>query len=269
MSAKTVDGLTLPRYSSLYDDMFVMSGKTDATGTFVEYSHRDQIKYRLSHAERMAEHLRGWLPSQLESAGLPSRITEYDLSDVTDVDEYHSTAHYYLEQRYGELPSKAMLEQGKILEVAGPTFGEDSLVERYGIQPDVVTNIDPVPYQLEEAGYLLETGSVDVVSNAAAVPFGDGSFETVYISCLPGAPRQRTRRPEWETLRDDAIAEAARVLKSGGRLLWYGGTTDDFDTALHNHLQPEYVETELSVWLAGGVLRGLSLDLNGVFLKHT
>ena len=82
--------------------------------------------------------------------------------------------------------------RGRVLDVG---CGSNTFVRSYGNG----IGVDVVPW----------TGVDQVVEDAAALPFADATFDTVsFLACLNHIPN-----------RTDAVKEAFRVLKPGGRLL--------------------------------------------------
>lgn len=146
------------------------------------------------------------------------------------------------DEAWGDKPSPLAIKgAGKVVEFAGPTRNRDSMINNYGLMPDLVTNVS-------ENHWL---GPLDMLADVRQMPFADSCLGGVYISCLPGAPRQHATTlnigREDSTLRDEAIVEAARVLKPGGFLFWRGGTTEDVEVTWRCGLEPRHFEVEASM----------------------
>lgn len=143
-----------------------------------------------------------------------------------NVGEQHEPSGYAYETRYGDrdLAIKKLSERDSILEVGGPTVNPGyTLDDLYGVSPTYIGNV----VSPDENDY---TKTTYLQFDAKSLPFRSASLQAIFISCLPGALRNRYL--EDQRLRDDALNEAYRVLEPNGILIWSGGTVDDL-RALH------------------------------------
>lgn len=216
-----------------YADLLELSGFAAANQGDSKVLFGDQ-------AEILKQRLLNWLPNWLDTHQL-------DISGLTVGQPTWRKLHlpgrklmaWETNQEWGDKPSPlAIKEAGPVVEFAGPTQNRDSMSRNYGLKPDLVTNVS------ENAGL----GPVDMLADVRQMPFAEGSLGGIFISCLPGMPRQHATTfdisHQESTLRDEAIVEAARVLKPGGFLFWRGGTTEDVDAAWRNGLEPRHFEVE-------------------------
>lgn len=172
---------------------------------------------------------------------IPTLLKQQSLSGKVKMHvEKHRThsgkrAHNFIQQ-WGVVPDPESVGIiGPIVEFAGPTDGENNPKIAFGIEPDLITNVNDT------------FGEIDVFVDAKHMPMRDESLGGVYISCLPGAMGRMHTWPGLSTLRGDAINEATRVLKPGGYLYWLGGTPDDVDHILANGLEPAYLDSTISI----------------------
>lgn len=187
--------------------------------------------------------------------------------------------------------------KGPAIEVAGPTdgfffheFNKSGGVKKIDLfkeRPVFISNIYPGKPEFDGSagGFLHFRGPVHFVADARKLPIVEESVELLFCSCLGqiapsgvkgilssdaghAVPKQETERikerreplEEVRVLREQAIVEAFRVLKSGGLLIWFGGKTEDINFALgHGFI---IVQREKINW-------GETDNYNVIFMKDT
>ncbi len=211
----------LPRHGHLTSDILALRGYwkdiRDNEGSAI---------FNREEAGQILQRLSEWLPQQVEPSAIRVR-TEEKRGDERFI------AHRII-QDWGKIPGHDEIRsKGPIIELAGPTLGGYSMRTNYDVDPDFTSNLVG---EDEPASF----GRVDFQADATKVPLADKSVGSVFISCLPGASREK--HSETMNLRDDAIAEAGRVVKPGGYLFWRGGQPEDFEAILQQGFIPVSVE---------------------------
>lgn len=111
---------------------------------------------------------------------------------------------------------------GPIVEVAGPTEGENLLIDFNKVEKNIyVSNIassrDIIDLETEE--FLGRVGRVDFRADATALSIASGKIGVLFASCLPIEAREQF------------VKESKRVLEIGGILIYQGIRTEDIETA--------------------------------------
>lgn len=227
MSVKT-NIFNSDRYYDLRGDLI------DASGAFSRLNENVPTIKTMSRSEasEAMTYLQGWLPHALAEVG-------YLHTDITSESTGYMRGDSYVHQvtqKWGNKPNpSAIREHGPILEVAGPTLSDVSAQKFFGVTPDIVSNISEINAR----------GNIHLQADATTLPVRKGGVGTIFISCLPGAPRERYEK--FSHTRDKALEEAYFTLPHGGRLLWQGGTEEDFTYALKLGFEPEFVEVHSGV----------------------
>lgn len=207
------------------------------------------------HASYVGDLMTKWLPSLLHTYNLDTAYTQnhndYDFRNDGVITER-------VTQEWGDVPDIIdMLATGSLVEIAGPSSNEDYEKFFVGLKPMVMMNIDPT------------IEGVTIGGDARHTLFASESVGTLFISGLPGAPREFLKL--FSSLRPEAIAEAARIIQQDGYLIWTGGTSDDVQDILNLGFTPEYMEviSELnkSAGLQNIIYKEPHLTINGVFRK--
>ena len=111
---------------------------------------------------------------------------------------------------------------GPIVEVAGPTEGENLLIDFNKVAKNIyVSNLSSSRdiVDSETGEFLGCIGKIDFRADATALPIASGKTGVLFASCLPiGA-------------REEFIKESKRVLETGGILIYQGIRTEDIEAA--------------------------------------
>lgn len=148
--------------------------------------------------------------------------TNGDREDIADREVLHEDGF----DVYKELANR----RGPFVDVAGPTQGENKLVDIIKIRRKLYTlNIEKGTklFSTITGEFLGFRGIADIQSDARALPFGNESLGAVFCSCLGPIPNAKniaikSDRGLTDQLRRDSLQEFVRVLESGGLLVWQG-----------------------------------------------
>lgn len=240
-------GSRVVSYPTLEDDLLRLKfDLTPSNGIITEYTTSTLLDRR--NCRLLRNFITDWLPTQFEKPEVVRRQWR-----PGQIRQFYGSRHRVRE----------IIPTGTILEVAGPTQGAESMPALYKLAPTYVTNIAD---QNEQGN----VGPVDFKADARSLPFCDNSLSGVFISCLPGALRNRSSDLKTHTLRDDSMLEATRTLRAGGILMWIGGTQADFDFAKNAcGLAPLHIEatTHYNWPLTKRQVPVPTLRINGAYIK--
>jgi len=117
---------------------------------------------------------------------------------------------------------------GPFVEIGGPTTEGFEQVDIKALDGKFFTsNIESDIPEFDKSGNIVGKEKVDLQSDARILPFRDSSIGAVFASNL-GSAKYNKRILDTGEIRRQAIAEASRVLKDNGLLIWEGGHTEDF-----------------------------------------
>jgi hypothetical protein len=207
------------------------------------------------HATDVGNLMTNWLPSLLAMYQLPGsysqNYSEHGYRDEGCISEE-------VVQEWGTIPNAIdMLETGRLVEIAGPSSTVEYSRFFNGVIPKIMMNISS------------EIDGVTVAGDVRHAPFANESIGILFISDLPGAPREYLKL--YSTLRPEAIAEATRILQPNGYFIWLGGTTDDVQDIINSGFTPQYLHIKSSINKKTGSLSEQYTDpfltVDGVYKK--
>jgi hypothetical protein len=184
---------------------------------------------------------------------------------VYEKDEWDDSIYRRWLTNYGEdISATTMKAAGAVVEFAGPTDwqrdnGLGGSLMPIGVEPDLVSNLN--------RDYLEDDEEVDYFDDVCNTLHPNESIGTFAISCLDGA--QRFSDDEDFGLRDGAIAEAGRIVRPGGYLVWQGGVPQDAEKAIEVGFDLATVKFKTGIEeLNGGYFIYPSIDVDFIARKR-
>jgi hypothetical protein len=167
--------------------------------------------------------------------------------------------------KWSSLSDGAIEEAGISVEFGGPSLRGSKGYMLPGFKPDIVTNLA----HQHSNGEVIPRGELQLLADAAKMPFADASIGSIHIAYLPGDYVHKSKGLVSATpLRNGAIYEAARVIKPGGYLVWDGGVKTDFDRIIGQGFEPVALSMDYSVSvLAEDVCLNPRFSVDGIFQK--